>query len=288
MLRPGLHVARRDRRTVQVGLVHGVVLRRDPVTDAVLAALTEGAPPPDGEAADRVLRELAEKSLVVPTEVVAATAPSDRPTGAAGAALVAEHGHAAPEVRRRRRRATAGLAGPADLLAAVEPPLHAAGLEVTPLEDLPDGADVVVLASHGEPSRDRVDRLVRASVPHVLVSAVDGIVRVGPFVDPGRTACLRCVDAHETDRDPRRPLVLAQYAARSGGVRADGVDHPVAPTTWLLAVATAAEDVVRFVDGARPRLWSRTLVLTGADPAPVRWRRHPRCGCTWGEGLAVG
>lgn len=288
MLRPGLQVVNRDRRTVQVGLVHAVVLPRDPVTDAVLEALSEGSPLPSGGAADGLLRELVARSVVVPAEVVAATNPTHAPTGAAGAAVVAEHGQAAPEVRQRRRGTTVGLSGPADLLSGTEPLLRAAGVAVTPLDEVPGRADVVVLASHGEPSRNRVDRLVQDSVPHVLVTAVDGVVRVGPFVDPGRTACLRCLDAHEADRDPRRPLVLAQYAARSGGVRADGVDHPVAPTTWLLAVAAAADDVVRFVDGDRPRLWSRTLTLSGPDPAPVRWLRHPRCGCTWGEGLAVG
>ena len=38
---------------------------------------------------------------------------------------------------------------------------------------------------------------------------------IGPFVVPGETACLRCVDAHCTDADPSWPLLVRQYAAAS-------------------------------------------------------------------------
>ncbi len=64
-------------------------------------------------------------------------------------------------------------------------------------------------SSRAAPSRAArpIDRLVQADRPHLLVTAVAGRVRVGPCVVPGLTACLRCVDAHLADRDPRHPLV---------------------------------------------------------------------------------
>ena len=35
---------------------------------------------------------------------------------------------------------------------------------------------------------------------------------IGPFVVPGASACLRCVDAHRGEHDPRRALVVDQLA----------------------------------------------------------------------------
>lgn len=291
MLRPGLHVVLRDEHTVQVGLDGGVVLARTPSTDAVLGALATGAPVPDGDDADRVLADLVARAVVVQPAPGGAAVSAGADARAAVSAVIAEHGHDAPAVLQRRRTARVGVVGQ-ESVAPVSALLAPTGIDVTGLDttETEEGPapDVVVVVGLGEPHRDTLDPLVRDSCPHVLVTAVDGRVRVGPFVVPGRTACVRCIDAHHADRDPRRPLLVEQYAVRSGAVRADGVEHPVPPTTWQLAIATAADEVVRFIDGELPLLWSSTLALGGADHTPVRWLRHPRCGCTWGEGLAVG
>src|SRR5262249_23708525 len=71
-------------------------------------------------------------------------------------------------------------------------------------------ATVRIVVSLGEPPRRVSDVLVRDDVPHVFVAVHPRAVRIGPMVDPGRTPCLRCVDAHLGERDPRRATVLHQ------------------------------------------------------------------------------
>jgi hypothetical protein len=102
-------------------------------------------------------------------------------------------------------------------------------------------------------------------------------------VVPGRTACLRCIDAHHTDADPAWPLLVRQYAAACRRDRADGTPEPVDPLLATLAVAWAARDLTAYADGGRPSTWSTTVTL---DARPDRletqaWLRHPGCGCSW-------
>ena len=105
---------------------------------------------------------------------------------------------------------------------------------------------------------------------------------MGPFVVPGATACLRCVDCHHGDTDPRRGLVVDQVASSQPLV-------PVGPDPSLRAVALsiAVADVVSFVEGEVPGTWSSTIRVTKQlDLAPTRWLRHAGCGCAW-DALAV-
>ena len=111
--------------------------------------------------------------------------------------------------------------------------------------------------------------------PHLLLSGNGrpGGLRLGPFVRPGATACLRCVDAHEAAPDPRRSLVLQQLA-----------DLPAAridPSLLAWGVAWAAREVLRYVSGAQPATWSATVDLDDDVPVVRAWERHPHCGCAW-------
>ena len=58
-------------------------------------------------------------------------------------------------------------------------------------------------------------------------------------------------------------------------------------TLLLLALAWAARDLGRWVEGDRPTTWSASVEL-GEVPRVQSWRRHPRCGCAWGDALASG
>jgi hypothetical protein len=105
------------------------------------------------------------------------------------------------------------------------------------------------------------------------VVAVPDAVRVGPFVVPGLTACLRCVRAGL--EDPQAPAP----AGRAAPVAGPGVD------AGLLAVALgwAARDVSTWTRGGTPSTWSATVTV-GIDlrPAAREFHRHPHCGCSWG------
>ncbi len=98
-------------------------------------------------------------------------------------------------------------------------------------------------------------------------------MRQGPFVVPGVTACVRCLDAHRSEHDPRRATVLEQ-CARDGEDAGD-------PALAALGLAAAVADVVGFVDGDRPATWSATVDLGAAQPVVRPWPRHPHCGCAW-------
>jgi bacteriocin biosynthesis cyclodehydratase domain-containing protein len=144
-------------------------------------------------------------------------------------------------------------------------------------------ADVALVACHGEVDRDRLDPLIRHGTSHVVVRLVDGAALVGPFVVPGLTACLRCIDAHQSIRDPDHVAVTSRYVRATSRPRADGMADLTDPVLATLALAWAVRDVLAHLDGRRPATWSRTLFLD-SEPSRRReedWSRHPECGCCW-------
>jgi len=70
--------------------------------------------------------------------------------------------------------------------------------------------DLVVIAADDEPDRAAAIELVRDGIPHLVVGVRETVGVVGPFVIPGSTACLHCLDLHRTDLDPGWPALLAQ------------------------------------------------------------------------------
>lgn len=136
----------------------------------------------------------------------------------------------------------------------------------------------LAISPTGEVPRDLLDPWSRDGLPHLQVTQVAGRVSIGPFVVPGLTACLRCVDAHGADRDPGHGYVVEQHAPLP--------DEPVDPMLWQIGLAWAVRDLVSFVEGDRPSTWSATVELdAGLTPRRTPWTRHPRCGCAWDEGI---
>jgi hypothetical protein len=175
----------------------------------------------------------------------------------------------------------------ADLLATSPGPLPARVLgppdlarELHALETFDEQDPVVtVLLSNGPVRRDLLDGFVRDGTPHLIVAGGPMGWSVGPFVIPGVTACLRCADAAHGPSDPRRGLVIEQYAR---GTQGDG-DR----VGRALALAYAVREVRTLAAGARPTTWGAEVGMDGAAalvPRPIR--RHPECGCAWGIALA--
>lgn len=140
-----------------------------------------------------------------------------------------------------------------------------------------------VLVSVGEPAREELDPWVRAGTPHLVVRLVEGHAVIGPFVRPGDSACLRCVDAHHTDVDPAWPLLVAQHARAASRPREDRLPEPVDSALATLAAAWAAREVVTACEGGRPTTTGATIRL---DPLLTAlethsWPVHPDCGCSW-------
>lgn len=146
-------------------------------------------------------------------------------------------------------------------------------------------ARLALVLSVGEFDRTLLDPLIRTDVPHLIIRVLDGVLVIGPFVVPGETACLRCIDAHHADEDPGYPVALERYVTATTQPREDGcLDIPDASST-ALALAWAARDLRTFVTDRTPSTWSSTVVIgdTDAQIAAVTWQPHPQCGCRWLE-----
>jgi bacteriocin biosynthesis cyclodehydratase domain-containing protein len=287
LLRPGVRVCRRADGVLQIGLDRSlaVVTADSSEVHEILDGLRCGVPPASprqlSRTAARLCADLLDRSLVVDGDVwLDAIGSATTDLARAGlTAAVAESGLDAHHLLDRRRRTGVavegdGLPQAADRARAL---LEASGIWT--------GRDVVLMIGSTDPDRSVVDHWVREDLPHMFLTASEGVLRVGPFVVPGRTACLRCIDAHHTEHDPRRALVLQQYAEAAHP--RDGLPEPVPADLLDVAVGYAVRDLVNWVDGHRPATWSATVRIDGRlELARTPWPRHPGCGCSWGEALA--
>jgi bacteriocin biosynthesis cyclodehydratase domain-containing protein len=269
LLLPGTHLLRRDAQTVQPGLHARCVLPAGEVALSALvgvdAALTD----------DRPLRA-----------ALPAAGPDNawlRHTLSALARRTRQKLPAALDARKRGQVVVAAFGHPmGGLLAAdVRQILSQSGIAAQ--APGPVGHGLRVLVGVGEPRRDLLDPFIRSGTPHLLVRLVEGAALVGPLVVPGETACLRCVDAYLTERDPAWPLLVEQYARASAHDRPDGIPEPVDAALAAVAVGWAARDTATYLEGERPSTWSTTIRLSPRlDDVEVQsWPAHPHCGCAW-------
>jgi bacteriocin biosynthesis cyclodehydratase domain-containing protein len=140
-------------------------------------------------------------------------------------------------------------------------------------EDEGTRPDLVVLV--GQRDEIGVRELMRARTPHLAVRAEEAIGVVGPLVQPGVSACLRCVDLTKASLDQDWPMVLAQSAPAS----------PSACDTVLAAAtaAVAAAQALACIDGAGPPPVAANgtleLVLPDWQWRRRTWQPHPACTC---------
>jgi hypothetical protein len=138
--------------------------------------------------------------------------------------------------------------------------------------------DVVVTVAEEAVDTGRGLALLAADVPHlpVVLRAADALV--GPFVEPGLSPCLRCLDLHRADADPAWPVVLAQLtAAARAGRTSCAATAALAAVTGGIVVA----EVLAHLDGERPatRGAQYTIALPRAVPVRESWPAHPAGGC---------
>jgi hypothetical protein len=154
---------------------------------------------------------------------------------------------------------------PPSFLESITSVLALAGLRPTP------GAGVALLvADHDDPGA--ADQWSVESLPHLVVRLGPASVRVGPFVQPGVTACMRCLAAAGLPAT----AALAAYA-------------DLDPALLMVGLGWAVRDLATWQAGQLPTTWSATLTIR-ADLRPeiTRWPRHPHCGCSWGLGVETG
>jgi bacteriocin biosynthesis cyclodehydratase domain-containing protein len=137
--------------------------------------------------------------------------------------------------------------------------------------------DLVVLTDSLVPRPERVDMLMRAAIPHLLVRVRDTVGIVGPLVVPGLTSCLRCADLHRCDRDPCWPQLAVQLVGQTQLTDLVGTQ-----ATAALAAAQVLE-AIAWLRGVTTRpATCETSVALEPRTATVRhraWSAHPRCPC---------
>lgn len=289
-LRPGVFWCRRGDGLLQVGISpdRGAIAHDTESVRRLLSGLGTGQTLPSDldRAAIRLCRDLVEAHLIVSAADLVdllgrAASAAQRESMLA---VVAADGAQAPMVwasraAHRVRVSHDHLPRSADRLRSM---LIDGGVDAV-TED-PPGAPPPDLELHlalGEVDRDRSDAWLQDDRAHLLLTTCEGQIRVGPFVVPGQTPCLRCLDAHEADIDPRRPLVIQQYAVSSPRE----VEHPApaAPDLLDLALAWVARDALSWCEGRTPRTWGATVAVTpDLVLARTRWSVHAACGCGWG------
>jgi bacteriocin biosynthesis cyclodehydratase domain-containing protein len=182
------------------------------------------------------------------------------------------------ELQKRLAAAAVVVAGAGSAWRRVAEDLEVAGVgTLSPVDDadltVPERCDLVVHVSD-DPRPDRrlqIGRsLTRAGVPAVFYHRDQGDIVVGPFVYPGQTACVECVE-------------LRRAAARSGWAPAG---EPMPPPLLRFPVGTdlLALDVVKFLSEAalpatRGRVVRFDLRVGVPSVHPVlRLPRCPACG----------
>ncbi|GAA1790313.1 hypothetical protein GCM10009682_10460 [Luedemannella flava] len=193
-------------------------------------------------------------------------------------------GHLDPAVTGQAQLADAGPAGllPTDAYrprAVVAAEAIRRGAPEVRVQAIPPGAATVeVLVGFGAPVELVALAHERRRSAHLAVAVRDGTVVVGPFVLPGRTPCLNCIDLHRRDRDPAWPALAAQLTTT-----AEAADT-VAVTTMLVGAAYAAREVTDHIDGDEPVTIGATVEIAGPGrESRRRWTAHPACGCLTGN-----
>lgn len=290
ILSAGTHLLRLGPRRVQLGLHpdRRIVLDETPAVAGALAVLTGRAPEDTLDPA--LLARLQRLGLAVGEDAPLRRALPQVTPGSTWAR------HAVAALSRRvgedLDRAMAGRASVhVEVVCAGHPRAHDLGADLAALctrsglatRPSPTSRAVVALVVVGEPDRLAADALVRAGRPHLVVRLVEGRAVIGPFVEPGRTACLRCTDAHRAVEEPWWPVLLEQYARASAQDRADGIPEPLDPALAAVTVGWAARELATYAEGGVPTTRSATVELSPLldTVAAQPWPPHPACGCGW-------
>jgi hypothetical protein len=227
---------------------------------------------PTAPVAVRALADLIEADLVVAA-----------PLQEVERRLAGQHGTSWPARRATRADARVHLAGPTALTGPLRALLADEGVpaeavELEQIGDLPHDR-LLVAVTETPIRRDLLDPLTG---PHFVVTAAPEAWQIGPFVSPGRSACVRCIDAARSISDPRLPWVIDQWARRPRFGTA-----PLASASQQLALALTVRDVLAWVDGETPASWSATVTVPAVGlPERTPWLRHLDCSCVWDLVLA--
>lgn len=248
-LLPGALLLRRDARTLQVGTSPGIVIADRPGLGRLLRLL-------DGALTIPMLARVAAHDIPEFTDDLMDTLTR---LVAAGAVLPAAHAPAQPRVAVRHDRSTSRFAQ-----------LLISGVGTSALEP-----DIEIMVSAGEPARSTFETLVSARVAHLPVVLHERRVRIGPFVAPGATPCLGCLDSLLSTWDPAWSGLIPQFE------RSRLLPVALPDSVLLRSAAEVARQFESLRAGDRPATIGRILTIgPGADDIDTRVVPFaPQCPC---------
>jgi len=132
----------------------------------------------------------------------------------------------------------------------------------------------------------RHTRWVRRDTPHLPVIFSDSQVRIGPLVEPGEGACLRCVELDHVDRDPAWPALACQLVSRRSLAESVRISVDVAARVASIVHDRLSMGTSELTSTAT----SSTSLLIDVGTGTVRrrvHRPHERCGCRSLSGIAT-
>jgi hypothetical protein len=153
------------------------------------------------------------------------------------------------------------------------------------------------------PDPELLAEWMRGNTPFFLIDGLDrDNLTFGPFVNPGKDACPRCIDLHCLDRDPnwnsvslahfldrRRELSspLAMLGASIGAIFAlaqlDQLLHPDR-VDQMSRMDSMDQNKAENQRSSQFQLRGKTITYSASElthPIIRRWSRHPLCGCSW-------
>lgn len=113
---------------------------------------------------------------------------------------------------------------------------------------------------------------LRRDLPHLPVVLGDSSVAIGPFIEPGSTACLYCLQRHANDADAAWPAIASQLWGRRSPLDTELVTSEVAAIVARLVLAQ-----VRGEAGVA----SDQLIVdpVSGERSHRQYAVHPACGC---------
>lgn len=234
--------------------------------------------------------------------------------GSAPAACASPSASAARSVRAdaaSARPRTVGLDGSGPLADLLTANLAVLGHEVLhftsralepsdPVQDLPE-PDLVVIVAAWAVTPARHLPWLRRDLPHLAVVSDDAGIRVGPFVEPGRGPCLRCLDLAARDADAAWPVIAAQLAGRpapvasqrllfdAAALAASVVDARLATPLATPLASPLGSRLGGSLDAASERLTAASVSFDRRGSVGRRraHAEHPACGCRAPAGIAI-
>jgi bacteriocin biosynthesis cyclodehydratase domain-containing protein len=163
--------------------------------------------------------------------------------------------------------------------------LTLAGIRVSVERTVRDGdCDLGIAVGHYVLDPDTYGFWLRRDRPHLAVVFGDEAVTMGPIVEPGRTACLYCLEYYRRDADASWSAIASQLWGRRASSETPLVSAEVSARVERMVLRRLGRRQNQREPDARPSApagLARSFRLSVGSGEVTRrdWLPHPDCGC---------